>query len=160
MLKEIEIMKKILFVLVFVMIPVIHATCDFRREMTEEEKAFLEEQRWKESWEGQWDDLLYAMIEVESHGNPRALGKANDRGILQITPILVREVNRLSDIKYTHDDAWDEEKSKEMFYIIARHYCPDHDFEKMARIWNGGPQGHHKSCTQGYWTKVQREMSI
>lgn len=147
-------MKKFLLVLVLILIPVIHVTGVFKGEMTEEEKAFLEEQRWRE----QWDDLINAIIEVESQGNPRALGKANDRGILQITPILVREVNRLSDTEYTHDDAWDEEKSKEMFYIIAHHYCPEHDFEKMARIWNGGPQGHRKSCTQGYWDKVQKYL--
>ena len=71
-------MKKFLFVLVLALIPVIYVTGDFKGEMTEEEKVFLEEQQWKESWEGQWDDLLYALIEVESQGNPRALGKAND----------------------------------------------------------------------------------
>lgn len=153
-------MKRFLITFLLVLIPVLYVSGELEHVDVEEETdiAWLEEQRWKESWEGQWDDLLYAMIEVESHGNPRALGKANDRGILQITPVLVREVNRLSDVKYTHDDAWDVEKSKEMFYIIARHYCPDHDFEKMARIWNGGPQGHHKSCTRGYWAKVQQEM--
>ena len=149
------------------MIPVIYTTehtivsnYDLRIEEIEQKRVALEKQRQRESWEEQWDNLLDAIIEVESRGNPQALGRANDRGILQITPILVQEVNRLSDIKYTHDDAWDEEKSKEMFYVIARHYCPDHDFEKMARIWNGGPQGYRKSCTQSYWMKVQREMSI
>ena len=112
----------------------------------------------KPTWEDGWKDFIPALIQVESEGNPRALGKNNDRGILQITPILVKEVNRISGLAYTHDDAWDPEKSIEMFYIIARKYCPEQDFEKMARIWNGGPQGHTKECTIAYWNKVKNEL--
>lgn len=110
------------------------------------------------TWEDGWKDFIPALIQVESEGNPRALGKNNDRGILQITPILVKEVNRISGLAYTHDDAWDPEKSIEMFYIIARKYCPEQDFEKMARIWNGGPRGHTKECTIAYWNKVKNEL--
>lgn len=110
------------------------------------------------SWEDGWKDFIPALIQVESSGNPNALGKNNDRGILQITPILVKEVNRISGSTYTHDDAWDPEKSIEMFYIIARKYCPEQDFEKMARIWNGGPRGHTKDYTITYWNKVKNEL--
>lgn len=110
------------------------------------------------TWEDGWKDFIPALIQVESEGNPRALGKNNDRGILQITPILVKEVNRISGLAYTHDDAWDPEKSIEMFYIIARKYCPEQDFEKMARIWNGGPRGYTKECTVVYWNKVKNEL--
>ena len=110
------------------------------------------------TWEDGWRDFIPALVQVESRGNPNALGKNNDRGILQITPILVKEVNRISGLAYTHDDAWDPEKSIEMFYIIARKYCPEQDFEKMARIWNGGPRGHTKECTVAYWNKVKNEL--
>ena len=110
------------------------------------------------TWEDGWRDFIPALVQVESRGNPNALGKNNDRGILQITPILVKEVNRISGLTYTHDDAWDPEKSIEMFYIIARKYCPEQDFEKMARIWNGGPRGHTKECTIAYWNKVKNEL--
>ena len=110
------------------------------------------------TWEDGWKDFIPALIQVESEGNPNALGKNNDRGILQITPILVKEVKRISGLAYTHDDAWDPEKSIEMFYIIARKYCPEQDFEKMARIWNGGPRGHTKECTIAYWNKVKNEL--
>ena len=110
------------------------------------------------TWEDEWKDFIPALVQVESRGNPNALGKNNDRGILQITPVLVKEVNRISGLTYTHDDAWDPEKSIEMFYIIARKYCPEHDFEKMARIWNGGPRGHTKDYTIAYWNKVKNEL--
>lgn len=112
----------------------------------------------KPTWEDGWRDFIPALVQVESRGNPNALGNNNDRGILQITPILVKEVNRISGLTYTHDDAWDPEKSIEMFYIIARKYCPEQDFEKMARIWNGGPHGHTKDYTVAYWNKVKNEL--
>lgn len=44
----------------------------------------------------EWNLFLRALIQVESGGNSMAIGKNNDGGILQITPIYVEEVNRLS----------------------------------------------------------------
>lgn len=32
------------------------------------------------------------------------------------------------------------------------------DVEKVARIHNGGPKGHRKKATDGYWAKVRREL--
>lgn len=32
------------------------------------------------------------------------------------------------------------------------------DVEKVARIHNGGPKGHRKSATDGYWAKVRRAL--
>ena len=32
------------------------------------------------------------------------------------------------------------------------------DWETLARIHNGGPKGHTKKATLGYWAKVQKEM--
>ena len=32
------------------------------------------------------------------------------------------------------------------------------DVEKVARIHNGGPKGHRKKATEGYWRKVQAEL--
>jgi hypothetical protein len=33
------------------------------------------------------------------------------------------------------------------------------DWETLARIHNGGPKGHTKKATLGYWSKVQKEMA-
>ena len=143
-------MKKVIIIL-FLLCASTVSTCFYSgvaREVVEVEPT----------WEDGWKDFIPALVQVESKSNPNALGNNNDRGILQITPILVKEVNRISGLAYTHDDAWDPEKSIEMFYIIARKYCPEHDFEKMARIWNGGPKGHTKECTIIYWNKVKNEL--
>lgn len=111
----------------------------------------------RDPWEVGWDPLLNALKTVESNNNPNAIGKSNDKGILQITPILIKEVNRLG-YNYTHDDAFDVKKSEEMFYIIAEHYCFEHDYEKMARIWNGGPKGYKKKHTIKYWNKIKKQL--
>lgn len=40
-----------------------------------------------------------------------------------------------------------------------KRHCPDalrtRDYETLARIHNGGPNGHKKSATQSYWRLVQ-----
>ena len=88
------------------------------------------------------DDLLQAIIYVESRGNEKAHNKNGDCvGILQITKICVRECNRIlkkkgSDKRYTYTDRWDKEKSIEMFYLLQNEYNPKHDIVKGIRIWN------------------------
>lgn len=54
----------------------------------------------------EWDLFLKALILVESEGNPNVVGKSNDVGILQITPIYVKEVNRISNCNYTLEDRY------------------------------------------------------
>ena len=61
--------------------------------------------------------LVDAMIHVESRGDSTAIGDGGRAvGVLQIHPIMVREVNRIlakngSDVRYTYDDRYSE-KSK------------------------------------------------
>ena len=54
----------------------------------------------------EWETTQLALILTESQMDSLAVGKDNDLGILQITPIFVDEVNRLvgKDI-FTHQDA-------------------------------------------------------
>ena len=113
-------------------------------------------------WAGEIDHdaIWHAICQVESSGNPDAHNPGEDaRGIAQITPIFVRDINRIvgSD-KYTHDDAWCVEKSREMFDIYNRNYHPKGDYERIARCWNGGPTGHKKQATVAYWNKVQAQL--
>lgn len=110
-------------------------------------------------WWDQWGDLVNALIYVESRGDSTAVGVNDDRGILQITPIAVKEASRISGKNYSHNDAYSVQKSLEMFYIIANRYCPEVNYEKMARIWNGGPRGYTKECTEEYWSKVEYALS-
>lgn len=84
----------------------------------------------------EWDLFLKALILVESEGNPNVVGKSNDVGILQITPIYVKEVNRISNSNYTLEDRYSIKKSLEMFNIMQNHYNPNHDINRAIKLHN------------------------
>lgn len=108
-----------------------------------------------------WNPVIDAVIQVESKGNPRAFNKnGNCAGILQITPGLVKQCNVIlkakgSSKRYSLNDRYDVEKSKEMFILVQEHYNKECNVEKAIRIWNGGPK-YSITKTQRYLNKVMR----
>lgn len=78
-------------------------------------------------------------------------GPAGELGPLQITPIIVHDVNEYLEFPvYTLNDRLDYEASTRMFiYYYKRYtYRPDTvNAELIARRWNGGPTGEQKSAT-------------
>ena len=103
------------------------------------------------------DTLLMAVMAVESNFDSMAYNeKENAAGVLQIRPIMVREVNRLlGKNKYTLKDRWSKAKSIEMFNVIRSHLKGASD-EQIARTWNGGYNGHNIPQTMQYWQKVKK----
>jgi len=102
---------------------------------------------------------MEAIIQVESGGNAKAVS-GNSVGVMQITPILVRECNKIlknrkSDKRFTMNDRYSVEKSKEMFLLIQSHHNKTNDVEKAIRTWNGGPNYSIKA-TNRYFAKVMR----
>ena len=88
-----------------------------------------------------WGVFIEALCWVESEDNPKAVGNNNDVGVLQITPILLEEVNRLLSVSgssksYTLEDRYDKEKSIEMFNIIQNTYNPDKCPHWALKLWN------------------------
>jgi hypothetical protein len=104
--------------------------------------------------------LVDAVIYVESRNNPYAWNKREDAcGVLQIRPIMINDVNRiLKQNQYTLNDRWSKTKSIEIFNIIKEHYSPNGTPERIARIWNGGPNGYKKQQTLAYWHKVKQQL--
>lgn len=100
----------------------------------------------KEDTLSDWDIFINALIWVESKGDCMAIGKKNDVGVLQITPILVKDVNRiLKEERYSLEDRYIREKSIEMFNIVQDHYNPQHDFHWALKLWNSGaPLSYHR----------------
>ncbi|MBC8510546.1 MAG: hypothetical protein H8D33_02660 [Cryomorphaceae bacterium] len=115
------------------------------------------------------EELIEAMAFIESGGNPATIGDINlgtpSVGLLQIRPIMVREVNRILrkqglDKRFKNSDRKSGDKSIEMFNIWADAYHLKSSYEKMARNWNGGPTGYKKSATAHYWKKVQNYVTL
>ena len=112
--------------------------------------------------ENRWDNLIKAISAVESKGNTRAVS-GKHVGILQISPIVVDECNRINKLKknvkrYTYGDRYSKEKSIEMFWIIQNFYNKERNLEKAIRLWNGG-SGYTRAGTQKYYNKVIKELN-
>ena len=108
-----------------------------------------------------WSPVMEAIIQVESEGNAKAVS-GNSVGAMQITPILVRECNNIlkkrnSSLRYTMDDRYSVEKSKEMFLLIQSQHNKQNNVEKAIRSWNGGPR-YSTKATNGYYRKVMRHI--
>ena len=106
------------------------------------------------------DSLIAAIIYVESRGDSMAYNKSEDAvGVLQIRPIMLREVNRLLGYnKYKLSDRWNIAKSKEMFNIVKAN-IKNPTNERVARVWNGGYNGNNKRATLPYWYKVKNQIN-
>ena len=113
-------------------------------------------------------ELIEALIQVESRGNDSAIGDRHlsepSVGVLQLRPIMVREVNRILrkqkiKKKYKLSDRFSRDKSIEMFLVWKNYHHPEGGFETIARNWNGGPWGYKNKRTEAYWAKVQLELN-
>lgn len=83
-----------------------------------------------------WQELILAIAYTESRFKPQAVGKAHDSGVLQLTPVYIREVNRVAGTSYDLADAFDIEKAVEIFSRMQERYNPEHDLEKAIRLHN------------------------
>lgn len=102
----------------------------------------------------EWQVMKLAIAKTESEFNPSAVGKTDDWGILQITPIYVKEVNRiLGEERYTHEDAFDPEKSMDMFTVMQNHYNPKSDVDRAIR-------SHNPTASNAYSVKVRKNMEF
>jgi len=105
------------------------------------------------------DPVLNAIIKVESGGNPLAFNQKEEAyGLLQIRPIMIREVNRIlrlqkKNTRYSIADAMDSVKSIQIYYIIQSWHSPDNDPYRATVIWNG------KSRNDKYWKKVEKILN-
>lgn len=107
--------------------------------------------------------LINALIQVESNGDPNEVGdKGKAVGVLQLHKVYVDDANRiLGEDRYGYDDRKDPAKSIEMFLIVSDHYADhyqDWSDQGRARRHNGGPTGHLKDATLGYWKKVEEVL--
>jgi hypothetical protein len=80
-------------------------------------------------------------------------------GILQLHTGFVKDVNRIvGHDQFSPDRRLNVSASKRMFRLWHFHYSwhyNDFTCEGIARRHNGGPRGHLKRTTLGYWGRVR-----
>jgi hypothetical protein len=98
------------------------------------------------------DSMLLSFIRLESSFKEDAVNPVSGaRGILQILPIMIKEVNRILDQeKFCWEDAFDAIKSIEIWYIVQQHHNPDYSIEKACQIWFGKGVQYDGLTWQGY----------
>ena len=100
----------------------------------------------------EWQIFIMSLIEVECERNPKA--KLKDAiGPFQITPIYVEEINRLYNTKYIHEDAWDLDKSLQMFEMMNDYYNPKRNIDDAIKL-------HNPTADSRYSKKIKKRMEL
>lgn len=89
------------------------------------------------------DPILRAVAWYESRFQEKAINPVSGaRGILQITLPMIQEVNRILikygiDKEFMWDDAFNINKSIEIWYIVQKYHNPEYNIQKACQIWFG-----------------------
>jgi hypothetical protein len=105
------------------------------------------------------DRLFDAIVQVESRGNPDAVGdEGNAHGLVQSWRPAWREGRKELGVHWNYaTGVRDPRKCIRIFYAYTSLYGARTD-QQRARIWNGGPCGDRDRSTLSYWFKVRRPM--
>lgn len=104
-----------------------------------------------------WEVLVEAIIQTESEGNPNAVGLTKDAGLFQITPIYVKDANRIvGEERYSLQDRFSPDKSHEMFSIVQAHYNPGKNIDKAIRLHNPGAGKWYGDKVKSNMAKISR----
>ena len=158
-------MKKIILIILFPFLFQSLLNSGIVRVKTEEVKELyiLQKEKERKIAELKVRQMVTQMIiiQIESSFRLNAYNESeNAAGLFQTRPIMVKEVNRLLGWdKYTLSDRYSITRSIEMFVDYNNVVNPEWDYEKSARMWNGGITGMKKSSTDAYWDKFSSYLS-
>ena len=108
------------------------------------------------------EKFLKAIHQVESGGKLGAIVGDNGRalGPFQIHKVYWADV--APQIGGRYQDVTDYKYARKVMIAYFLKYAKDalqnKDWEKLAKIHNGGPKGHKKTSTDKYWTKVKSHL--
>jgi hypothetical protein len=97
-----------------------------------------------------WDVFTLALMKVESEYNNNAVSSVGAKGYFQMTPIYVKEVNRIHKTNFTFDQVTDFDKAYEIFDLMQKAHNPDYNMDRALELHNGKHTWYNK--------RVYREM--
>lgn len=105
--------------------------------------------------------LLDAIRQLESGGRDLTGDGGRAIGPYQIHRRYWQDAVRLDpSLGGTYNDCRREQYARRVVKVYLAHYGKGKTDEQMARIHNGGPTGHRKRATVGYWTKIRRVLGV
>jgi|SRR5688572_18059453 len=107
--------------------------------------------------------LLDAIRLVESDGHPDGGRGATGDGGRAIGPFQIHRAYFLdARLAGRYEDCRDPDYARRVVLAYWRRWCPEalerRDFEVLARVHNGGPNGARKADTLRYWRKVEQRL--
>ena len=104
--------------------------------------------------------FLAALAAVESGGDDAAVNEREDaHGRYQIRAAALADANRILCTDYTLADCHDPAVAARVVRAYLGHYGASlraPTATALARIWNGGPNGHKRDSTRGYAERFHR----
>ena len=100
-------------------------------------RSELAEAEIQEDTLSQWDIFTLALMKVESEYDNSAVSSVGARGYFQMTPIYVREVNRVHNTNFTFDQVTDFETAYQIFDLMQKAHNPDYNMDKALELHNG-----------------------
>ena len=95
-----------------------------------------------------WDIFTLALIKVESEYNNNTVSSVGAKGYFQMTPIYVKEVNRIHKTNFTFDQVTDFAKAYEIFDLMQKAHNPDYNMDKALELHNGKHVWYNKRVYQ------------
>ena len=103
-------------------------------------------------------ELAIIWQETKFNPNPK-YSDGESEGILQITPIYVKECNRILGYnKYTLHDRRNPLKSHEMFLVVQNYHNPEKDVKKAVKLHNKGKRYFEEVMDRYNCLKLHQEI--
>ena len=103
------------------------------------------------------NQLVQAVIHVESRGNPKAINKKGAIGLMQIMPLWVKELKKAGIIKTKQDLFCLEKNVLAGTYILTKyHRVSKGDMRKTLKKYSGNAKGYHNKIMEALWKTEER----
>lgn len=118
------------------------------------------------AYDNKYNNLFEAIAAVESNHNDAAVGDGGKSiGRYQIQYNYWKDATEFDkSIGGVYEDVKNPVYAQRIMTAYWNRYArtayKNKDFETLARIHNGGPQGHRKQSTVEYWNKVQNKLNL
>jgi len=113
----------------------------------------------REASPGGIDRLLDAIAKVESRSDPSVTGDGGQAsGVYQIHRAYWADGTKFLGVDWDYRQAADPVKARAVVRAYLLHYGRGCSLLEMARIHNGGPNGHRKQATLEYARRVERVL--
>ena len=113
-----------------------------------EEIALAQDYVHKSDTLSDWEVFTLALIKVESEYNNNAVSSVGAKGYFQMTPIYVKEVNRIHNTDFTFDQVTDFDNAYEIFDLMQKAHNPDYDMDRALELHNGKHDWYNKRVYQ------------